>query len=314
MAMKIIDFETIRNLSISPADCVKWVETALRMKYDSCLPHKISMTIEPDVFFNTMPSYLPSFGRFGVKVVSRFPKREPALVSDILLYDATNGDFLALMDGSWITAMRTGAVAALSIQYLRTSSAREYAFMGLGNTARATLLCLMAVLEGPLNIRLLSYKGQELEFTKRFKEYSRLNFSIFENVEDLITGADVVVSCVTVAHGQFASDTCFKPGVLVVPVHTRGFQNCDLFFDQVFADDVAHVEGFKYFNQFKQFDEFARILLKQNPGRTSDQERILAYNIGIALHDIYFASQVYDKVKDSLPDISSDKLSEKFWV
>ena len=57
MAMKIIDFETIRNLSISPADCVKWVETALRMKYDSCLPHKISMTIEPDVFFNTMPSY-----------------------------------------------------------------------------------------------------------------------------------------------------------------------------------------------------------------------------------------------------------------
>ena len=138
--------------------------------------------------------------------------------------------FLALMDGSWITAMRTGAVAALSIQYLRTSSAREYAFMGLGNTARATLLCLMAVLEGPLNIRLLSYKGQELEFMKRFKEYSRLNFSIFENVEDLITGADVVVSCVTVAHGQFASDTCFKPGVLVVPVHTRGFQNCDLFF------------------------------------------------------------------------------------
>jgi ornithine cyclodeaminase/alanine dehydrogenase-like protein (mu-crystallin family) len=186
--------------------------------------------------------------------------------------------------------------------------------MGLGNTARATLLCLMAVLEGPLNIRLLSYKGQELEFMKRFKEYSRLNFSIFENVEDLITGADVVVSCVTVAHGQFASDTCFKPGVLVVPVHTRGFQNCDLFFDQIFADDVAHVEGFKYFNQFKQFDEFARILLKQNPGRTSDQERILAYNIGIALHDIYFASQVYDKVKDSLPDISSDKLSEKFWV
>ena len=89
--------------------------------------------------------------------------------------------------------------------------------MGLGNTARATLLCLMAVLEGPLNIRLLSYKGQELEFMKRFKEYSRLNFSIFENVEDLITGADVVVSCVTVAHGQFASDTCFKPGVLVVP-------------------------------------------------------------------------------------------------
>lgn len=312
--MKLIDFETIRNLSISPVDCVEWVEAALRMKYDSCLPHKISMTIEPDVFFNTMPSYLPYCRRFGVKVVSRFPKRKPALISNILLYDATNGDSLALMDGSWITAMRTGAVAALSIQYLKASSAKEYAFMGLGNTARATLLCLMSVLEGPLNIRLLAYKGQELDFMDRFKEYPQLSFSVYENAEELITGADVVVSCVTVAHDLFASDTCFKPGVLVVPVHTRGFQNCDLFFDKVFADDTAHVEEFKYFDRFKQFDEFAHVLLKQNPGRTSDQERILVYNIGIALHDIYFASKVYDRVKDSLPEITSEILNEKFWV
>ena len=189
MAMKIIDFETIRNLSISPADCVKWVETALRMKYDSCLPHKISMTIEPDVFFNTMPSYLPSCGTFwGLRsfLVFRNVSLHWLVIFCCMMRQMVI--FWSLMDGSWITAMRTGAVAALSIQYLRTSSAREYAFMGLGNTARATLLCLMAVLEGPLNIRLLSYKGQELEFTKRFKEYSRLNFSIFENVEDLITG------------------------------------------------------------------------------------------------------------------------------
>lgn len=313
-AMKIIDFETIRNLSISPVDTVKWVEAALKMKYDSCLPHKISMTIKSDIFFNTMPSYLPSCGRFGVKVVSRFPQRKPALVSDILLYDATNGDSLALMDGSWITAMRTGAVAALSILHLKASTAKEYAFMGLGNTARATLVCLMSVLEGPLHIRLLAYKGQEFEFINRFKEYPQISFSVYENAEELITGADVVVSCVTVAHDLFASDACFKPGVLVVPVHTRGFQNCDLFFDKVYADDTAHVEEFKYFDRFKQFDEFARILLKQNPGRTSDQERILAYNIGIALHDIFFASKVYDMIKDSLPDITLDLKNEKFWV
>ncbi len=312
--MKIIDFETIRNLSISPANCVEWVEEALRMKYDSCLPHKISMTITPDVFFNTMPSYIPSCGRFGVKEVSRFPLRKPALLSDILLYDANNGDFLALMDGSWITAMRTGAVAALSIKYLKSSTAREYAFLGLGNTARATLLCLMAIVKGPLHIRLLSYKGQELDFINRFKDYPQLKFSVFSDAESLIIGADVVVSCVTVAHGLFAADHCFKPGVLVVPVHTRGFQNCDLFFDKVFADDKGHVEGFKYFNQFRQFDEFARILLMQNPGRISDVERILAYNIGIALHDIFFASKIYDIVKDTVPDIMHDVTNEKFWV
>lgn len=312
--MKIIDFDKIQSLSIPAAQCVKWVEEALRMKYDSCLPHKISMTMEPDVFFNTMPSYLPFCNRFGVKVVSRFPTRHPSLQSDILLYDSLHGEPLALMDGSWITAMRTGAVAALAIQYLKPSFAKEYAFMGLGNTARSTLLCLLAILQGPIHIRLLAYKGQELDFINRFKADSRISFSIYENAEEMITGADVVVSCVTVAHDIFARDICFKPGVLVVPVHTRGFQNCDLFFDKVFADDTAHVAGFKYFDRFKQFDEFARILLKDNPGRTSDDERILAYNIGIALHDIYFASQIYDKIKDSLPDIGSNVTNEKFWV
>lgn len=312
--MRFIDFDAIQRLKISSATCLEWVESALRMKYDCCLPSKISMKINSDVFFNTMPSYLPACGRFGVKVVSRFPERKPSLLSDILLYDSNSGEALALMDGSWITAMRTGAVAALSIKYLKASFAKEYAFLGLGNTARATLLCLLSVLDEPLHIRLLAYKGQELLFMERFKEFPNLTFSVYEDADSLITGADVVVSCVTVAHDLFASDACYKPGVLVVPVHTRGFQNCDLFFDKVYADDTNHVCEFKYFSQFKQFDEFANVLLQKNLGRTSDEERILAYNIGIALHDIYFASEIYDKVKDSFPDIASSMTNEKFWV
>lgn len=312
--MKIIDFETIKNLALSPSVCLEWVESALRMKYDCCLPSKISLKIDSDIFFNTMPSFIPACGRFGVKVVSRFPKRNPSLQSDILLYDSNSGDTLALMDGSWITAMRTGASAALSIKYLKSSKAKDYAFMGLGNTARATLLCLLSGMNDPLHVRLLAYKGQEQIFMNRFKEYPNLTFSVYDNTEELIFGADVVVSCVTVAHDLFASNVCFKPGVLVVPVHTRGFQNCDLFFDRIYADDTGHVSEFKYFDKFKQFDEFANVLLGQNTGRTSDEERILVYNIGIALHDIYFALKIYDIAKDSFPELTLNMTDEKFWV
>ena len=38
----------------------------------------------------------------------------------------------------------------------------------------------------------------------------------------------------------------------------------------------------------------SNLLLEKNPGRLSDNEKILAYNIGISLHDIYFASRIYD--------------------
>jgi ornithine cyclodeaminase/alanine dehydrogenase-like protein (mu-crystallin family) len=88
----------------------------------------------------------------------------------------------------------------------------------------------------------------------------------------------------------------YKNGVLVVPIHTRGFQNCDLFFDHVFADDTAHVSGFKYFNQFRKFNELSEVLLGKIPARQSNDERILAYNIGLGLHDIYFAHKIYERL------------------
>lgn len=313
--MKIIRFEDIAQLQIPPSLCLQWVKYMLLHKYECDLPTKISLKMENNIFVNTMPSYIPMIERYGVKIVSRYPERKPALLSDILLYDAHNGETLALMDGTWITAMRTGSVAALSIFTLQKSDARIYAFMGLGNTARATLTCLLELMKGrELYIKLLVYKQQELDFIERFKAYPQLHFQLCHTPEELIQDADVVVSCVTAADTLIAPDACFKEGVLAVPVHTRGFQNCDLFFDKVFADDTHHVESFKYFSKFKKYAEFSRILLKENPGRENDSERILAYNIGISLHDIYFASQVYDRITTQEQSTNINPQTNKFWL
>ena len=93
------------------------------------------------------------------------------------------------------------------------------------------------------------------------------------------------------------NDTLYKEGILLVPIHTRGFQNCDLFFDHVFADDRGHVCNFKYFNQFRLFNELSEVLLGNIPARQSDAERILSYNIGLGLHDIYFAHKIYQMIQ-----------------
>ncbi len=313
--MKVIDFDTIQQLNISPSECVKWVKYTFEKKYESQLPAKISIKNNGNVFFNTMPAELPYLNKFGVKIVSRFPQRTPALQSDLLLYDSKKGDFLALMDGTWITTMRTGAVSALTINLLQKKNAKIYAFMGLGNTARATLLCLLGIQDNPIVVRLLAYKGQEFTFIDRFKEYSSIRFEICQSSEELITGADVVVSCVTAADDLIASDDCFGEGVLLVPIHTKGFQNCDLFFDKVFADDIEHIRSFKYFDKFKSVDEMSRILLNQVPGRENDTERILAYNIGIAIHDIYFASKIYEKLPVSTEEsICLNSPQNKHWI
>ena len=298
--MRNITNSQIVALNISASECVEWVREAFIMKSECQLPAKISVHPTGNDFFTTMPCLLPKeYGRFGAKVVSRIVGRVPALKSDMMLFDSDNGELLALVDCDWITAMRTGAVAALAIKTFRNSVAKEYAFIGLGSTARATLTCLLeSCKDEQLNIRLFKYKDQAERIVQEYKHYANVSFTIVDNTSDLVRGADVVVSCITDAGGLLVEDeSLFKPGVLVVPVHTRGFQNCDTTFDKVYADDTDHVKGFKYFSQFKEFHQIEEVLKGEVKGRENDSERILSYNIGLGLHDVLYASRIYDMLK-----------------
>lgn len=318
--MKLITFEDIQKMNISPKLCYQWVSEMLVNKNNTQLPAKISMKFEDDIFCNVMPCILPNtnLGHFeGVKVVTRYPSRIPSLDSKLLLLNANTGEFLALMDANWITAMRTGAVAAHSILLLGKKSFSEIGIIGLGNTARATLLILAHMIpDRELNIKLLKYKGQEVLFSERFSEYPNLHFSYVDNNEKLIKGSDVVISAVTYFEQDLCSDDCFDEGVLVVPIHTRGFTNCDLFFDKVYADDYNHVHHFKNFNSFKSFAEICDVVNGNAVGRENDTERIIAYNIGISMHDINFASHIYEIIKndESLLDLEMNDPKDKFWI
>ncbi|MBO7282459.1 MAG: ornithine cyclodeaminase, partial [Alistipes sp.] len=188
--MKSITNSEIVALNISATKCVDWVREAFIMKSECQLPAKISVHPTGNDFFTTMPCLLPKeYGRFGAKVVSRIVGRVPALKSDMMLFDSNNGELLALVDCDWITAMRTGAVAALAIKTFRNSVAKEYAFIGLGSTARATLTCLLeSCKDEQLNIRLFKYKDQAEKIANEYKHYPNATFSIVDNTSDLVCG------------------------------------------------------------------------------------------------------------------------------
>lgn len=315
--MKIISQQQIRSLNISPALCVEWVKESFALKEKAQLPAKISLHPQGNDFFNTMPCLLPEpYNCFGVKIVHRIKGAVPALGGDILLYDSRRGELLAMMDADWITTMRTGAVATLAMQTFRKSHTRTYGFIGLGNTGRATMLCLLdSEPNEKHNILLMRYKDQAELFIERFKDYTNVSFSICDDIKELVAQSDVIVSCITEAKGLLCDDdNLYKEGCLVLPVHTRGFQNCDLFFDKVYADDTAHVCGFKYFDRFKKFAEIQDVLVGNQPGRESDNERILSYNIGLGLHDVVYAAKIYECLQNTLVDTPLDRENNKFWI
>lgn len=321
--MKIINFRDVQSLDISPVECYKWASEMILHKKDALLPAKTHMNMPGNVFCNVMPSIIhTSDGHMGgIKVVTRYPKRRPAIDSKILLFNADSGEFLTLMDGIWITAMRTGAVAAHSIMNLAKKDFSTVGMIGLGNTARASLLVLASIASNKiLNVRLLKYKDQAELFAERFSEFDNLHFSIVGDIKNVVKGSDVVISCATYFEDDICTNDCFDEGILVVPVHTRGFTNCDLFFDKVFADDTGHVNHFKNFVKFRYYAEVSDVVNGNSPGRENDKERILAYNIGVSMHDINYAVRIYQMLKErpeiaaSLTDVDMYAPTDKFWV
>lgn len=297
--MNYISAAQISELNISPAKCVEWVRESFLLKPECSLPPKTSLHFGESDFINTMPCLLPdAMHTYGCKIVSRISSQNPKLNSELTLIDTLTGNKLALMDANWITAMRTGAVAALAINTFRNSQAKIYSFMGLGTVGRTSLECFLATNPQPVTVRILKYKNHAEQVIKDFSHYQNVTFEIADTLEELAKDADVIVSAITYTENPLFENTeIFKPGVLLVPVHTRGFQNCDKIFDKIYGDDYGHISGFKYFNEFRHFAELSDVLSGKAPGRDNDSQRIISYNIGLGLHDVIFGKKILELLR-----------------
>lgn len=92
-------------------------------------------------FLLSMPAYLPSSQTLATKLVSLFPHNEsgnvPTHQAILVVFDASNGSPLALMDATYITAIRTAAGSALSAKLLARPEADILVVVGTGVQARA---------------------------------------------------------------------------------------------------------------------------------------------------------------------------------
>ena len=310
---KIIDYSKIRDMNIDSITFLKWIEESILLKSSSDLPAKISMTLPDNGFFNVMPCAMPSLGCMGVKIINRYPGRVPSLDSQIFLYDYLTGNLEAVIDGNYITAMRTGAVAAHSINLLAKRGFKTIGLIGLGNTAYATVDILIALFKDRnIEIKLFKYKGQEKAFMERYSD-KNVRFTLHDSHNELMRDTDVVLSCVTYTNNDFCTEDAFKDGCTVVPVHTKGFMCCDTTFDKVFTDDTSHVAKFQNFDKFKNLNEVASVVEGKCPGRENDSERILVYNTGVGVHDIFFAKKIFDTIEPS-GSFDTKPPKKKHWV
>ena len=315
--VKIIDFNTIKNLNLSYEEMYRWTEEVWQQQDSFTLVPKTSMWQGESGRYMTMPCLLPPYDIAGVKFICRNVDDVnglPARNSNILLHHCSQHGLLAVMDGTYITTMRTGACAAFNAIRFAKTNPQSIAVYGLGVAARAFMLFYTTIYRKRITVKVIKYKNQAEEFIEKFGNNSLLTFEICTTLEELFD-ADIIVSCVSFAHKELCHESVYPAGSTIIPVHTAGFQNCDLVFDKIIVDDVNHVMKYRYYEQFRErMVRITDVVNGHAEGRINDQQRILVYNGGIALHDMYWAMKIAEKVGDACPKIPMFYPTERFWL
>jgi alanine dehydrogenase len=152
------------------------------------MPPRIA-AFAPDGLLGAMPAHLPSAG-LGCKLVSLFPANtdRPTHQAAIVLFDPQFGSPVALLDGTYVTEMRTAGAAALAARLLAREDASVLAILGTGAQARSHAEMFRRVRE-----------WREVRIAARDPEKAgllaaELGLTAAPSFEEAVRGADVVAA------------------------------------------------------------------------------------------------------------------------
>lgn len=249
----------------------------------------------------------------GVKVISDFVDNYkeglPSEVGLLLLMDPRNGVPKAIVDGSHLTDMRTGAVTAIGAKYLARKGSRVLGHIGARGTAYWNVR-LLDRLFGFDEIRVHSRRPESREaFAARLSQDLGKTVIATDDWESCVSGADVVVEASRLdAPTPMLKTEWIKQGAFVVPYGTMSAVELSLtdIMSKLVVDDWgqcrsgpfgalrAHVEAGKL-SEATLHAELGEIVAGVKPGRERDDETILFWHRGLSLSDIALAHTMLDK-------------------
>jgi alanine dehydrogenase len=263
------------------------------------LPPRVAAFAEEDGLLGAMPAYLPSAG-LGCKLVSVFPhnREQPSHQALIALFDPRTGVPVALMDGTHITAARTGASAALAARLLARPDARVLAILGTGVQARSHFHAFAGIRDWA-EIRI---GGRDTAKAEALAD--ELGAVAASSFEDAVRGADVIAATThspePVVHAGWV-----EPGAHVGSVGFAAPAGFELDRALVEAADVLAVEsresafsaGPAGAPELAGIDpqravELGELVAGTRPGRTSAEQLTVYKSVGIAVQDLAAAALV----------------------
>lgn len=274
-------------------------------------------------FIHAMPGYLPRKEAAGMKWVSGFSDNYslglPNIMGLIVLNGVNSGQTLAVMDGGYITALRTAAVSGVAAKYLANPDTKTIGIVGTGVQGRYNLLSLKEVLPGIEAVKVFDTNAEVLKrFMAVMAAQVPFGIEVCKSIQEIIEGSDVIVTATGHLEDRIYKEKWLQEDVLVLPVHTRGWEHAALAkADKFIVDDWEQFNNAMggedgYYAPLPDLHaQLGEIVAGTKTGRTGGPERIVNLNFGMAIQDVLMATRVLDKACEKdlgtmLPLIETD--------
>jgi len=264
-----------------------------------------------------MPAYLEGLGALSTKIVTSFDrnpsKNLPTIMATICLCDSKTGELISVMEGSYLTALRTGGLGGLAAKYLSREDAHRAALVGAGVQARTQLMALAEVR------KITSVKVYDIlrekaaAFATEMQEKLGIEVRSCSGVAEAVRGSDIIVTVSTSKKPVFDGDL-IEPGA-----HINAFGNfkpnereLDLktvLKSRIFVDsrEAALAEAGDLLIPIRErkikrshiLGEIGEVIIGSKPGRKSDDDVTLFKSVGIGIQDCAAASLAYTKAKEA---------------
>ena len=258
-------------------------------------PGRNELTMPEEAFLLGMPGRLRE-GLMTVKVVTVFESHDPSHLATIGLYDQRTGACRAFMDGTYITAIRTSAAAAVATDLLAREDARTLAIVGAGVQGEHHLRVFGLVREFD-DIRVSSLYREDAERIAALHPNARA----VDDARTAVAGADVVALATHaaqpvvdpgwIAPGTHVSSVGYRPPDGELPrelVRGRLFVETREAFEPT-PVGCAELQG----RDPRDATELGEVLLGRAPGRMARDEITVYKAMGHVVEDIVAAQLVY---------------------
>lgn len=300
-------------------DAIEAVKEAFIVHSEGSVKVPLRINIRSDKYNGNMlfmPAYCEKKDAASLKIVSVYPdnkeKKLPSTPAQVLLIDPTTGIVLSIMDGTYITALRTGAASGAAFSVLAKPECKTGALIGTGTQA-AMQLEAMIVSKNPKLVKVYSRNKDRLNnFVKnmstKFKSKA-VELVACESADAAVKDADILITATNSDRPLFSVESC-KPGLTISAVgsFTRQMQELDTTVlkkaSKIYYDDKEAMleEAGEIIKALENRDidekKFSGSLGEALSGkiklRENDEEIIVFKSVGLGTQDLVTAKKVYD--------------------